>query len=161
MTETEVQAHPFEVIDRACGILDRSERGKLALTGADAKSFLAGQGTTDVAALTRGRGLYAALLTHKGKMLADLRVLDLGDELWLDTERASLQALFDMIRRAKIGFDCELHKRTLQQGLISVIGPAPVEGGWGPLPEEHDNARGEIGGVPVVAVRTDVGVDLI
>src|SRR3954464_8992580 len=148
MPETEVQLH---------GIVDRSDRGKLALTGREAKTFLNGQVTNDVEALTVGHGLYAAFLTHKGKMLGDLRVLDLGDELWLDTERRSLQALFDTIRRAKIGFDCELHKRTIQQGLISVIGPAPLD----PGPDEHDNARGEVGGVPVVAVRTDVGVDLI
>src|SRR3954468_9971532 len=138
------------------GIVDRSDRGKLALTGPEAKVLLNGQVTNDVEALTAGHGVYAAFLTHKGKMLGDLRVLDLGPpthELWLDTERASLQALFDMIRRAKVGYDAELHKRPLQQGLISVIGDAPVEGGWGPLPEEHDNARGEIGGVPVVAVR--------
>src|SRR3954467_10212973 len=152
MPETEVQLH---------GIVDRSDRGKLALTGPEAKTFLNGQVTNDVEALTAGHGLYAAFLTHKGKMLGDLRVLDLGDELWLDTERTSLQALFDMIRRAKIGFDCELHKRTLEQGLISVIGSSPVEGGGGPLPDEHDNAGGEVAGVPVVAVRTDVGVDLI
>src|SRR3954447_8769423 len=149
MPETEVQVH---------GLMDRSDRGKLALSGPEAKVFLNGQITNDVEALTPGHGLYAAFLTHKGKMLGDLRVLDLGDELWLDTERASLQALFDLIRRAKIGYDVELHKRTLQQGLISVIGGAP---GIPSPPEEHDNVRGEIGGVPVVAVRTDVGVDLI
>src|SRR3954464_15132245 len=118
MPETEVQV---------TGIVDRSERGKLALTGGDAKAFLNGQVTNDVEALTAGHGLYAAFLTHKGKMLGDLRVLDLGNELWLDTERSSLQALFDMIRRAKIGFDVELHKRTLQQGLVSVIGEAPID----------------------------------
>src|SRR3954452_22450088 len=148
MPETEVQV---------TGIVDRSERGKLALTGPDAKTFLNGQVTNDVEALTGGHGVYAAFLTHKGKMLGDLRILDLGDELWLDTERASLQALFDTIRRAKIGFDCELHKRTLQKGLVSVVGVAPVD----PGPGEHDNARGEVGGVAVVAVRTDLGVDLI
>src|SRR4051794_34260197 len=161
MTETEVQGHPFEVIDRACGILDRSERGKLALTGSDAKTFLAGQITNDVEALTLGRGLYAALLTHKGKMLADLRVLDLGDELWLDTERLSLQALFDTIRRAKIGYDLELHKRTLQQSLFSLLGPRAREvagadaAGLGTA--EHDNARSPLG----VLVTTDLGIDVI
>src|SRR3954463_8986106 len=161
MTETEVQAPPFAVIDRACGILDRSERGKLALTGSDAKSFLAGQITNDVEALPPGRGLYAALLTHKGKMLADLRVLDLGDELWLDTERASLQALFDAIRRAKIGYEVELHKRTLQQALLSLLGP-PARGCAGAAAaglgtDEHASARSPLG----VLVTTDLGVDVI
>src|SRR3954451_15730995 len=155
MTETEVQA-PTAIIGQGCGLLDRSERGKLALTGSEAKAFLAGQVTNDTESLTPGHGVYAALLTHKGKMRADLRVLDLGDELWLDTERASLQALFDTIRRAKIGFDVELHKRTLQQGLVSVISAAPA--GAEPGPAEHDNEPGEVGGVPVVCVRTDMGV---
>mgnify|MGYP006173181577 CR=1 FL=1 len=64
-----------------------------------------------------------AFLTHKGKMLGDLRVLATDDELLLDTERVALQALFDMIRRFKVGFDVELHKRTLQSGLLSLVGP--------------------------------------
>src|SRR3954469_25154977 len=126
MTETEVQA-PTAVIDQGCGILDRSERGKLALTGPEAKQFLAGQVTNDVESLTPGRGVYAALLTHKGKMLGDLHVLDLGDELWLDTERVALQTLFDTIRRFKLGHDVELHKRTVQQALLSLLGPRARE----------------------------------
>ncbi|RDJ94228.1 hypothetical protein B4Q13_16090, partial [Lacticaseibacillus rhamnosus] len=67
-----------------------SERGKLALTGGEAKSFLQGQVTNDVEALTPGTGCYAAFLTPKGKMLGDLRILDTGEELLLDTERVAL-----------------------------------------------------------------------
>ena len=62
-------------------VVDRSERGKLALTGAEAKDFLHGQVTNDILALEPGQGAYAAFLTNKGKMLGDLRVFDLGDEL--------------------------------------------------------------------------------
>src|SRR4051794_595382 len=161
MTETKVQAGADLVIDQGCALLDRSERGKLALTGSDAKTFLAGQITSDVEALTPGHGHYAALLTHKGKMLGDLRVLDLGDELWLDTERVALQALFDTIRRAKIGHDVQLHKRTLQQALFSLLGPRAREvagadaAGLGNA--EHDNARSELG----LLVVTDLGVDVV
>src|SRR3712207_8714030 len=75
----------YAVLTRDCGLVDRSERGKLALTGADAKEFLAGQVTNDVVGLTPDTGCYAAVLTPKGKMLGDLRVLDAGDELLLDT----------------------------------------------------------------------------
>src|SRR3954449_471478 len=158
-TVTDSLAADYRTLTEQVGLVDRSERGKLALTGGQAKEFLNGQVTNDIEALEPGTGCYAAFLTHKGKMLGDLRILDLGDELWLDTERASLQALFDTIRRAKIGFDCELHKRTLQQGLVSVVGAAPP--GAEPGPAEHDNEPGEVGGVPVVCVRTDMGVDLI
>ena len=70
--------------------------------------------TNDILGLTPGHGCYAAFLTHKGKMLGDLRVFDLGDELLLDCERVALQELFNMIRRYKLGRDVELHKRTLR-----------------------------------------------
>ncbi len=116
----------------ACGLLDRSDRGKLSLGGPDAVEFLNGQVTNDLASLHPGEGCYAAFLTHKGKMLGDLRVLAVGTsgeggaaalELLLDTERVALQGLFDMIRRFKVGHDLELSKRTLETSLLSLIGP--------------------------------------
>src|SRR5215216_6381486 len=127
-------------------LVDRSERGKLALTGTEAKDFLHGQVTNDVLSLREGDGCYAAFLTHKGKMLGDLRVLDAGDELLLDCERVALQELFTMIRRFKLGRHVELHKRTLERGLLSLIGPAaPRLAGAEELPAtEHAHRRGTI-----------------
>jgi tRNA-modifying protein YgfZ len=147
----------YRALTEACGLVDRSERGKLALTGSEAKAFLHGQVTNDIEGLEPGRGCYAAFLTHKGKMLGDLRVFDLGDELLLDTERVALQELFNMIRRYKLGMDVELHKRTLELGLLSLIGPQAERFG---LAAEHANRSGEIAGRPVVLVRTDVGTDV-
>jgi folate-binding protein YgfZ len=151
------------VVQESCGLIDRSERGKLALTGGQAKEFLNGQVTNDVELLEPGTGLYAAFLTHKGKMQGDVRVLDLGDELWLDTERAALQALFDMIRRFKIGFDVELHKRTLERALLSLVGPRAREvAGAQELPSaEHSSMRAVRGGAQVVLVATADGIDVI
>ncbi len=153
----------YRALTEGCGLLDRSERGKLALTGSGAKEFLAGQVTNDTEALVPGEGCYAAFLTPKGKMLGDLRILDRGEELLLDTERVALQALFDMIRRFKIGYQVQLHKRTVERGLLSLVGPgAPRIAGAETLPAvEHANAAVEIEGVAAVVVRTDTGVDLI
>jgi folate-binding protein YgfZ len=154
----------YRVISETCGLIDRSERGKLALSGADAKGFLQGQVTNDVERLTEGAGCYAAFLTPKGKMLGDLRILDSGDELLLDTERSALQELFNMIRRFSIGYVAELHKRTLERGLLSLLGPeaASVAGVDATLaPEEHAHQMIAIGGVPARAIRTDMGVDLL
>jgi tRNA-modifying protein YgfZ len=163
---TDDLATDYRVLTEGCGLLDRSERGKLALTGTDAKSFLAGQVTNDIEGLTGGAGCYAAFLTHKGKMLGDLRVLAVDEpvpELLLDTERATLQALFDMIRRFKIGYDVELHKRTLQRGLLSLVGPgARAVAGAQDLPaQEHAHRAGAIGDRPARLVVTDVGVDVL
>jgi tRNA-modifying protein YgfZ len=154
----------YRIATEACGLLDRSERGKLALTGREAKSFLQGQVTNDVEGLSPGEGCYAAFLTPKGKMLGDLRILDAGDEILLDTERVALQELFNMIRRFSIGFDVELHKRTLESGLLSLLGPESeaVAGGAGGLGElEHSNSAVTVGGIGARAIRTDLGIDLL
>jgi tRNA-modifying protein YgfZ len=153
----------YQALTEGCGLIDRSERGKLALSGPGAKEMLAGQVTNDIEALAPGSGCYAAFLTPKGKMLGDLRVLDVGDELLLDTERATLQALFDMIRRFKIGYDAQLRKRTVERGLLSLIGPDAARiVGVEDLPNvEHASARVDINGISAIAARTDVGVDLI
>lgn len=163
MTATaDTLAAGYRALTEGCGLVDRSARGKLALTGPDAKAFLHGQVTNDIEGLEPGRGCYAAFLTHKGKMLGDMRVLDLGDELLLDTERSTLQELFNMIRRYKLGSDVELHKRTLEMGLLSLIGPDArrVAGTHALGTAEHDNGRAEVGGRPVVLVTTDSGVDV-
>jgi tRNA-modifying protein YgfZ len=152
----------YRTITEACGLVDRSERGKLALSGRQAKEFLQGQVSNDIEALERGHGCYAAFLTPKGKMLGDLRVLDTGEELLLDTERVALQELFNMIRRFRVGYDVELHKRTLERGLLSLVGPdAAALAGPAELDEEHRNAPVSIAGVPALAIRTNVGVDLL
>jgi folate-binding protein YgfZ len=152
----------YAALTETCGLLDRSERGKLALSGAGTKTFLQGQVTGDVEALTPGTGLYAAFLTPKGKMLGDLRILDADGELLLDTERAALQGLFNMIRRFSLGYDVELHKRTLESGMLSLIGPradaiAAAAGAPPPAQEEHAHLDTPLGR----AIRTDVGVDLL
>jgi len=163
VTLADTQLDAYRAMRGGCALVDRSERGKLALSGPEAKEFLHGQVTNDIEGLEPGAGCYAAFLTHKGKMLGDLRVLDTGDELLLDCERATLQELFNMIRRFKLGRAVELHKRTLESGLLSLVGPAARElGGAADLPEaEHSHRVGELGGAPVRLVVTDLGVDVL
>ncbi len=165
MTATSTFAQDYQTLVTGCGLVDRSQRGKLSLTGAEAKAFLQGQVTNDIISLTPGSGLYAAFLTPKGKMQGDVRVLDAGPELLLDTERVALQALFNMIRSFSLGYDVQLHKRTLESGLLSLIGPgaqaalleARVE-----LPEaEYSHLAFTLAGAQVRAIRTDLGADLL
>jgi folate-binding protein YgfZ len=163
VTSTDTLAAEYRQLTVRCGLLDRSERGKLALTGAEAKSFLQGQVSNDVEGLEPGQGCYAAFLTPKGKMLGDLRILDTGEELLLDTERIALQELFNMIRRFSIGYDVQLHKRTVQRGLLSLIGPEAASLVSVPeLPEpEHSHVTVALVGVGARAIRTDLGFDLL
>src|SRR3954462_15367957 len=160
MAATDTLSAEDRILRERCGLVDRSERGKLALSGPEAKAFLHGQVTQDIEGLEPGHGGYAAFLTHKGKMLGDLRVLDTGDELLLDTERSALQELFNMIRRYKLGMDVELHKRTLELGLLSLVGPQSRAVLGVDVPAaEHANLRAELGDHPILLVATDLGVD--
>lgn len=178
----------YRHLTTGAGLVDRSASGKLALTGAEARTFLTGQVTADVEALEPGEGTYAALLTPKGKIVADLRILHahapVGPgadpapvagpsgadgaedvELVLLCERSGLQGLFDHLRRHLVGFDVALHKRTLQTGLLSLAGPRS-EGLLGDAAtalagDEHASVATELDGAPVLLVRTAAGVDVL
>jgi folate-binding protein YgfZ len=77
-----------------CTILD--DRGVVRVGGDDARSFLQGLISNDVAALQPDHALYAALLTPQGKYLFDFILYDRGDHLLLDAER---DRLADLVRR--------------------------------------------------------------
>jgi tRNA-modifying protein YgfZ len=163
VTALTISGTEYEAATERCGLVDRGERGKLALTGTEIKSFLQGQVSNDVESLTPGTGCYAAFLTPKGKMLGDVRILDAGAEVLLDTERVALQELFNMIRRFSVGYDVELHKRTVQSGLLSLLGPdAAAVADVADLGQaEHWHVGGEIDGIAVRWIRTDLGVDVL
>jgi folate-binding protein YgfZ len=156
----------YDACVSGAALVDRSEAGKLLLTGPQAREFLDGQVSNDIVNLEAGHGHYATLLTNKGRMLADLRVLALdADALLLVTERIALQALFDQVRRGLIGWQAELHKRTLQLGLLSLIGPKAQDVARAaglPIPEadEHD-VVGFDGDGDGAVVRTDLGLDVL
>lgn len=65
-------------------LLDRSSRLRMQFSGPAALATVNGLVTNDVAVLMPGRGLYAAALTPKGKIVADLRVFARATGLTVD-----------------------------------------------------------------------------
>jgi folate-binding protein YgfZ len=152
----------YRAATEAVALLDRSDRGKLALSGPEAAAFLDSLLSNDIAGLEVGKGVDATLLTHKGHLLAEVRVLRSEEELLLDAERAALQALFDALYNYRIGYRTELHKRTLERGLLSLIGPGSDALLADPTgPDEHDHCAAEVAGHAVRLIRTDVGIDVL
>jgi folate-binding protein YgfZ len=152
----------YAAATESVALLDRSERGKLAVSGPEAAAFLDSLLSNEIAGLQPGSGTDATLLTHKGRMLAEVRVLASEDELLLDTERVALQALFDALRQYRIGYRAELHKRTLERGLLSLIGPsADAVLPEPPGPAEHDHRASALAGHEVRVIRTDLGIDVL
>jgi len=152
----------YRQLREECGLLDRSERGKLVVSGPEAAEYLQGQLTNDTEALGPGDGLYAALLDRKGHMQADMRVLRPGEEpdLWLDLEPEGLEAARRHLQMYKIGREVEVRDAGEERALFSLIGPRAVEiAGSAALPENACEGV-VVGGAECLAVGTALGIDL-
>lgn len=148
----------YERLREAVGLVDRFGRGKFSLTGTETLEFLQGQLTNDVEALTPGQGCYAALLDHKGKIQADMRVLRLADSVWIDCEEIGRPVLAKTIRMYSLGRDVHGDDVTDERAILSLIGPeARPALDVAPPAEEHASVEGRHG----IYVATDLGVDVI
>jgi folate-binding protein YgfZ len=104
--------------------LDRSDRGRLLLTGADRRSYLQGLLTNDIAALEPGRGCYAAYLTPQGRMIADMLVYELGDAI-LITSVAGVGALvLQRLDELVFAEDVQVADISATHAQFAIVGPA-------------------------------------
>ncbi len=149
----------YELLTTAAGLVERADRTVIELAGAESAEFLQGQVTNDVEALAPGQGCYAALLDHKGKLRADMRVLRLaGDRLLIDAEPAARPVLMHNFQTYSLGRDAKTMDLTGERAVLSLIGPAAREVlRAAPPAHEHAFVEGECG----LHVATDLGVDLI
>jgi len=97
--------------------VDLSARQIIKVTGPDRVSFVQGMVTNDVAA---GKPVYAALLTPKGHMVGDARVVPLGDALLVETAQA--EAVLQHLSKYLISEEAELALAP-ELGVVGVIGP--------------------------------------
>ena len=77
-------AAEYEAMHRRAIVVDRSHRDRMRFAGDKSADALNGLVTNDVSALSPGQGLYAAALTAKGKVIADIRILRLEAEYLVD-----------------------------------------------------------------------------
>ena len=73
------------------------KRGLVSVAGEEARDFLQGLVSNDVNKAGAGRALHAAFMTPQGKYLHDFFIVQAGDALILDCERAD-----DLVRRLKL-----------------------------------------------------------
>jgi len=150
----------YRQIREECGLLNRSGRFNLTVSGAEAAEFLQGQVTNDVEQLTTGSGCYAALLDRKGHMQSDLRVLKTGEtEFWIDTEGDAGPRVLKHFSMYKIGRDVEV--AAAGRTILSLIGPGSFEVAGLAPGDEYASVTGTFAGVEALVVATDLGLDLI
>jgi folate-binding protein YgfZ len=153
----------YRALREQAGFLDRSDRVMVLVKGADAAEYLQGQLTNDIEALGPDDGCYSALLDRKGHMQADMRVLHLNTGgIWLDAESATSDRVLGHLRMYSVGREVEVEDASGAWAITSLIGPAAAEVAGVPAPSpEHAQRSFERDGVEVLAVATDLGLDLI
>jgi folate-binding protein YgfZ len=167
MTPT-VSASAYDAARHRAALIDRSDRGRIVVSGVDRASYLQGLLTNDIVALAAGQGCYAAYLTAQGRMIADLHVYELGDVIVLTMAGDVKDAVLAKLDQFIFGEDVQLGDVTDTFAQLAVVGPeasrvvASVISGvtvatLAALPE-HGNVRAQwAGGAAIVARVSDTG----
>src|SRR5262249_2985414 len=157
----------YESARRRAAFVDRSDRGRIVVSGTERASYLQGLLTNDTS-LPPGRGCYAAYLTAQGRMIADLYVYELGDVILLMMDGGVKDAVMTKLDQLIFSEDVQLGDVTGTFAQVAVIGPGAADAvaavlssvgadALSALPE-HGNLRVEwTGGAVIVTRITDTG----
>jgi len=113
----------YAVLHDGCGVIRRDERARWVFSGAKAAATLAGIVTNDVESLTPGTGCYAAALTAKGKIVADLRIFCRADDFTLDVSSRAAAGWNDLVRKYVNPRLATYTDVSAETGCIGVYGP--------------------------------------
>jgi len=150
------------------GLIDRSDRGRIVISGKDRASYLHGLLTNDITALKAGEGCYAAYLTAQGRMIADMWVYELGDVILLTLARDVTDTVLAKLDQFIFTEDVQLGDVSQTFAAAAVVGPQaagllePVlnaaPGSLSALPE-NGNTRLSFEGQPAIVLQvSDDGV---
>lgn len=156
-------AAEYRAVRESAGLVDRGDRILLRASGRDPVRMIQGLVSNDVEGAAEGQGVYATLLTPKGKMIADPRVFRRADgEVWLDVAADALEATLAHFRKFVPPLFARFEDSSATHGIVGVYGPrareivASVLGVE--LPEglaEDAFVLGESDGSEVLAARTE------
>ena len=149
---------------RGAAFIGLSSRGRIVLTGADRASYLQGLLTNDIEALKPGEGCYALLLTPQGRVMADMNVFNLGEEILLDVHESVTELLVERFQEFVFTEDVKVEDRTESWTVLAVHGPdaarlvaelvCPTDDLGGDRCSEYRHARGHVDASPVVVARS-------
>jgi folate-binding protein YgfZ len=165
----------YDAARQHAALVDRSDLGRLVVSGRDRASYLNGLLTNDIAGLQAGQGCYAAYLTPQGRMIADLHVYELGDVILVTLAREVKQTVLSKLDQFIFSEDVQLGDVTGTFAQIAIVGPeaqAPVAKVLGlddpstlAALAEHGNMRGEFANQPAIVLRTtdtgEAGFDVL
>jgi folate-binding protein YgfZ len=89
----------YDALHSRAALFDRSHRGRIRVSGERAAEMVSGLVTNDVAALAPGQGCYAAALTAKGKIIADVRVFVEESSVLVDAPARAAEGWAAMVKK--------------------------------------------------------------
>ncbi len=104
-------------------VVDRSNRGVLAVPGADRLSWLHSLTSQHLTALTDGQGTEALLLDINGRVEQHLVLADLAGTIWIDTEPAATADLLTYLQKMVFWADVAPRDARAELAVLSVQGP--------------------------------------
>lgn len=138
----------------------RVDRALLRMYGRDPLRILQGIVTNDVAGAPPDRAVYAALLTPKGRMLTDMRIVRDGAEFLLDVPAAAAPVVLESFRRTVPPLFARYEDASVGRVVTGVHGPhsraklGNLITGELPAAAEHAVARVVLHGEPCIVVST-------
>jgi tRNA-modifying protein YgfZ len=128
-------AEGYDAARGRAAYLERPGRGKIAVAGGDRKTYLHAMLTNDIATLEAGTGCYAAYLTPQGRMITDLRVLELGDLALLEMPGGMAPVVLEKLDAFIFTEDVKLGDLTEAFAELRVVGPEAAAAVVGALGE--------------------------
>jgi folate-binding protein YgfZ len=117
----------YRALRDGAGLVNRSDRGRLRLTGRDRRDYLQGLLSNDIAALAAGSGCYACLLTAQGRMIADMYVVETGEAILMDLEGALTARVAGHLEQFVFSEDVEVADVTGSIAQLGVFGPRSAD----------------------------------
>src|SRR4051812_41982186 len=110
------------VRDGGAGIIDLSARGRVRVGGSETARFLNGLVPNDVKTLMANPWMPALFPNVQGRLLAAVRVLNLGDHFLIDTEAATSHTVLNLLGRFTLAGDFQVTDKTEPLGSVSLQG---------------------------------------
>jgi folate-binding protein YgfZ len=162
VSETEEVAASWQALHGDAALIDRSDRARLRMDGPKAAEVMNGLVTNEVTRLIPGEGQYAAALTPKGRIIADVRIFRTDEGLVADVAAASAPGFLAMIRKYVNPRLASYRDVTAETTDLSVFGPraeavvalaAEIPGESSGLDAGFQHRELTIAGVPVRVAR--------
>ena len=158
----------YAAIRKNAAIMDMPQRAILQVSGKDRHAFLNNLLTNQVydksakAPLEPGRGVYAFFLNNKGRVVADMNVIETLTATLLDLDARMLRTIADQFGKYLFAERVELTPRPDDLHILFLTGPAAVgvlrRSALGALPDlgPLDSAQTKLLGHDVTIYRDDV-----